>query len=155
MAHRIHKSMFEDYDNEETRKQHLPKYEIPMPVDRLVGTANAQLLKNIKGDEIGVRVPNGCAFSLYFTFDGEVEDGLLSDLLAEADFGFELRDTKHNTVLSSPVYIYPDDHMASVDLVSEKDGDISYGNYYIYLYMLVDGVYYTLFDERDGVVSVE
>lgn len=149
------KSMFEKYEYEETRAQHLPEYKLPIPKDSLVGTLSTDLLKDIKGNEIGVKVTNGSAFSLYFTFDGKVEDGTLSELLADADFGFELRDVKHNILLTLPVTMYPEDHVARVDLVSEKDGTISYGNYYIYLYMLLDGTCYTLFDEWDGVVSIE
>lgn len=149
------KDMFKNYDDEKMREQHLPEYEVKRRPDRLVGTANAQLIKNIKGEEIGIRAPEGSAFSIYFTFDGFVEDMTLANLLSEAEFGFELRNHRHQTILSAPVVVYADSCMASVDLVSEKDGVLSYGNYYIYLYMVVDGLTYTLFDERDGVVSIE
>ena len=146
-------SMFDKYDN--NIKEEKPRYEYCRRPDRLVGSANAQLIKNIKGDEIGVRAPEGSAFTIYFTFDGIVEDDTLSNLLSEASFGFELLDKKHHVLLTTPVCIYPDDCMASVDLISEYNGEISCGNYYMRLYMIVDGIIYTLFGEEDGVLSIE
>lgn len=146
-------NMFDKYDKNisEPRLSYLP----PKRKDRLVGTTNVQLIKNIKGNEIGVSAKEGSAFSIYFTFDGEVEDDILANLLAEASFGFEVLDKKHHVILSSPVYVYADDCMASVDLISEYNGTLCYGNYYMRLYMMLDGVFYTLFAENDGVLSID
>lgn len=147
------KDMFYKYDN--NIKEPKPIYRpLPKP-NRLVGSAYAQLLKDITGKEMGVRAPEGSAFTIYFTFDGFVEDDTLSNLLSEATFGFEILDKKHNVLLSTPVIIYPDDCMASVDIVSEYNGELSYGNYYMRLYMMIDGIFYTLFSEHDGILSIE
>jgi hypothetical protein len=145
--------MFDKYDNNipEPRPEYRPK---PIP-DRLIGTTNVRLLKNIGKREIGVSAKEGSAFELYFTFDGYVEEGTLSELLSEASFGFELLDKKHHVVLSAPVTVYPEDCMASVTIVSEYNGIVSYGNYYMRLYMLLDGIFYTLFAENDGVLSID
>ena len=146
-------NMFDKYDKNISEPK--PVYLPPKKKDRLVGTLNVQLLKNIKGEEIGVSAKEGSAFTLYFTFDGEVEDDTLSNLLADASFGFEVLDKKHHVILSSPVYVYADDCMASVDLISEYEGTLCYGNYYRRLYMMLDGVFYTLFAENDGVLSID
>lgn len=146
-------NMFDKYDKNISEPK--PVYLPPKKKDRLVGTLNVQLLKNIKGEEIGVSAKEGSAFTIYFTFDGEVEDDTLSNLLADASFGFEVLDKKHHVILSSPVYVYADDCMASVDLISEYDGTLCYGNYYMRLYMMLDGVFYTLFAENDGVLSID
>lgn len=146
-------NMFDKYDKNISEPK--PVYLPPKKKDRLVGTLNVQLLKNIKGEEIGVSAKEGSAFTLYFTFDGEVEDDTLSNLLADASFGFEVLDKKHHVILSSPVYVYADDCMASVDLISEYEGTLCYGNYYMRLYMMLDGVFYTLFAENDGVLSID
>lgn len=145
--------MFEKYDNNipEPKPCFLP----PKRKDRLVGTTNVQLLKNIKGEEIGVSAKEGSAFSIYFTFDGIVEDDTLTNLLADATFGCEILDKKHHVILSTPVYVYADDCMASIDLISEYNGVLHYGNYYIRLFMMVDGVFYTLFAENDGILSID
>lgn len=146
-------NMFDKYDKNISEPK--PSYLPPKRKDRLVGTTNVQLIKNIKGNEIGVSAKEGSAFSIYFTFDGEVEDDILANLLAEASFGFEVLDKKHHVILSSPVYVYTDDCMASVDLISEYNGTLCYGNYYMRLYMMLDGVFYTLFAENDGVLSID
>lgn len=146
-------NMFDKYDKNIPEPK--PNYLPPKRKDRLVGTTNVQLIKNIKGDEIGVSAKEGSAFSIYFTFDGEVEDDILANLLAEASFGFEVLDKKHHVILSSPVYVYADDCMASVDLISEYNGTLCYGNYYMRLYMMLDGVFYTLFAENDGILSID
>jgi len=146
-------NMFDKYDKNIPEPK--PSYLPPKRKDRLVGTTNVQLIKNIKGDEIGVSAKEGSAFSIYFTFDGEVEDDILANLLAEASFGFEVLDKKHHVILSSPVYVYADDCMASVDLISEYNGTLCYGNYYMRLYMMLDGVFYTLFAENDGILSID
>ena len=147
------RNMFDKYDNNIPEKK--PVYR-PEPIkDRLVGTTNLRLLKSIAGREIGVSAKEGSAFTIYFTFDGYVEDDILPNLLSEATFGFELLDKKHHVILSTPVIVYPDDCMASVDIVSEYNGNVSYGNYYMRLYMMIDGVFYTLFAENDGVLSID
>lgn len=112
-----------------------------------------RLLYDIKGRPLGVEARVGGRLSLYFTFEAESDFDLV-DLLENGAFGFELLDKKHNAILSAPVSLLPDANQAQVDLVTERNGLLDTGNYYMYLYVLYNGIYYTLFDEQDGVLSL-
>ena len=144
--------MFYRYDHD--IKDPKPHYRKPEKPERPLGTANIGLIKNIKGEEQGIWAKEGSTFTLYFTFDGVVDDMSLPELLREADFSFGVYDKKHHLLYSAPVIIYPEDCMASVDIVSEVDGLLKYGNYGMRLMLIIDQIAYTLFDENDGILSI-
>ena len=146
-------NMFDKYDR--NIPEPAPTYRPPRKKDRLVGSPNVMLLKNIKGEETGVYVKEGSLFDLYFTFDGECEDCSLMELLSEAQFSFMIYDIKHHELVTSEVEVYSEQCFAKVTVASEIGGLLRYGNYYMRLEMIVDGITYTLFDENDGILSIE
>ena len=146
-------TMFDKYDKNIAEPK--PEYRRKRKKDRLVGSPNVKLLKNIKGYEIGISAKEGSAFDIYFTFDGEYKDGPLSDLLRLGIFTFKIYDKKHHEVYSAPVIIYPEKCIAQVTVISEVNENLKYGNYYMRLEMYLDGITYTLFAENDGVLSVD
>ena len=118
-----------------------------------LATNSTKLIYDIKGRPLGVEARVGGKLSLYFNFESTTELDL-ADLFENGAFGFELLDKKHRTILSAPVSLLPDTNQARVDLVTERSGLLDNNNYYIYLYVLYMGIYYTLFDEQDGVLSL-
>lgn len=143
--------MFDRYENQSFCQPEISPAEIP---DLATGSTRATLLKTIVGRTIGVSAKVGGALSLYFTLNSE-DKALLSLIMTTATFGFEILDRKHNVILSAPVKILANANQVGVDLFTERNGLLCYGNYYMHLYILWNGIYYTLFDENDGVLSLE
>lgn len=143
--------MFDKYENQSFCQSEISPVALP---DLAIGSTKATLLKTITGQTIGVSAKVGGELSLYFTLNSE-DKALLNLIMTTATFGFEILDRKHNVILSAPVKILANDNQVGVDLFTERSGLLCYGNYYLHLYILWNGIYYTLFDENDGVLSLE
>lgn len=143
--------MFDNYERQNLYRTEVPQVERP---NLATGATKATLLKTIAGRTIGVSAKVGGRLTLYFNLDSD-NKALLTTIIRTATFGFELLDRKHNVILSAPVAILADDNQVCVELFTERSGLLCYNNYYMHLYILWNGIYYTLFDENDGVLSLE
>lgn len=176
------KDMFYNYD-----------HKVILPTDPYVGTHYAEIdqlkkpeshncakvLRNVKGQPIGIEAKENSVFKLYFSLDTLFDDGSLYPVLSDAKFNFKIFNRQHHVLLSKTEDLDPmpsaaseaeiddisseyanisimfDDKTVCVELDTTGDSPIKYGLYTMQLNTTLGyGKTYTLFSERDGKLSI-
>jgi len=176
------KDMFYNYD-----------HKVILPTDPYVGTHYtefdkqdkpqscncAKVIRDIKGQPIGVEAKENSVFKLYFSLDTLFDDGSLYPVLSDAIFNFKVFDRQHTVLLSKTKDLDPtpnasseaeiddvageyanigiifDDKTVCVELDATDGSPLKYGLYTMQLNTTLSyGKTYTLFSERDGKLSI-
>jgi len=122
-----------------------------------------KIIKNIKGEPIGIEAKENSVFKLYFSLDTFVDSGAIYDILNNAILEFKVFDRQHNEIDEEGSYISSinpsyEDNCVVVELISDQNGPLKYGLYTMQLDAIftVDEIEnrLTLFSERDGKLSI-
>lgn len=146
------RDMFYNYEHKIDEKEYPPMKHHDHPRDS-IGVHGADLLRNIKGDVIGVKAKQNSDFSLFFYLDGTVEDGSLAQLVDEASFYLLVYGKDDEAIAEFAATKYSTDQL-EVDMGAD-DSVMPYGLYRMKLIMIYNNVTYTLFSERDAVLSIQ
>lgn len=148
------RSMFYNYDNHLNEKEypHCPVVEFPKTLE---SNSNAIIVKNIKGEEIGVRFHKNSPIILYFNFKGNA-DGYkhLDDFLNSHLMRFEILEKIRGVITSHEFEGKVFNNTLCVEIKTKEDDALDCGIYQMRLIVVTEDGEYTLFSERDGFLSI-
>jgi len=154
------RNMFYNYDNNipnNSSKSYPNNGKYPKEINKQANSFHgAKLLKDKKGNVLGIEATRNSIFRLFFSLEGVVNTGTIQDLLENTDVFFEILDVNHNVLLECDVEIFSLYNMVSVEIIATEDGPLTGGhNYKMHLYTILDGITYDLFSENNGVLYIK
>jgi len=154
------KDMFYNYEHHINRKNYpvTPPYDTPKSLN---ACGNVEVLRNAKGDEIGVKGKVNSKFNLFFRFSGDAYDdnGVFEQplryVLEDSKLYFDVLDKKRDVVASFVPELSPYADEIRVTVYTSEEGPLKYGVYKMHLYFETEEGIYTIFSDEDGILSVE
>ena len=152
------KDMFVNYDNEAKLKKRKHR---PVPRNEntiLESLDNIAIIQNVLGNEIGVKVRYGTAFTLYLYLDGWVENSTINDLMAESIIQFNILDLYHRPVVSKEVaainIFNPTANYLTFEISEAEARALTIDSYRLSINLVSSFGNYELFSESDGLLIV-
>lgn len=148
------RSMFYDYDHSVDGKEY-PPVQVSEPPKLSADFSGATVIRNAKGDALGVRAKVGSPFDLYFYLDGYVENGSIEELLSNESNRFFLQTfhDKSKEFIGETEAEPTDDNSLKVTIYPEYLG-LKEGIYRMRLILISDDAQYTLFSEDSAILSL-
>lgn len=146
------KDMFFNYDHNINKKECPEIDAYYQPPKNMVGYGDMQIIKNIKGDTIGVSAQKNNPIKLYFYLDGDINgncffDDKLTDItfkIIDSNIEHNVRIVKHAECQWGEIFIY----------IPAEENTLEQDIYKISLTAFVDGELYTLFSEQDAFLEI-
>lgn len=150
------KDMFYNYDND-VMVDNVFRLPLEIPPKDLDFAGKPYVVRTVKGDAVGVKTRINARTRLFFHLACDRGPEFLADLLAHAEIHLEVLNRCKLVVLdlSDLIENYVDDQTISVAFTTGDASSLPSGLYKLNLYMLVEGVKYSLFTENDGYLCIE
>ena len=126
-------------------------------------TNGAHPLHNAKGEELGIKAKMNSKFKLYFDLEGLDPNIDLRAILESSTLHFDVLDFKREKVAEFVPVLDDVEDLITVNLIAaedpEKENVLRYGVYRMHLYIeqpIPGGTEtFTIFSDRDGILSIE
>lgn len=109
------KDMFYNYDND-VMVDNVFRLPLEIPPKDLEFANRPFVIRNVKGDAVGVEGKTNSLFKLFFHLACNKDNATLAELLARGEFHFELLNRRYQVVATFPVEAYLDDLSLGVDI---------------------------------------
>ena len=146
------RDMFYEYEHNINKKEYPPMRPIDHP-KKAISVHGAELLRNVKGDVLGVKAKANSDFTLYFYIDGEVEDGSVEELIDASEFFLQIIGADDEAIGEFKGEKYSSDTI-KFDM-GASDDSMPFGNYRMRLVMNYNLMPYELFSEKDAILSIQ
>lgn len=150
------KDMFVKYDNDIDKKA-IPPF---MPhIDRpeiLESLDNIAIVKDVFGNEIGIRVKHNTAFNLYLYLDGYIDGDTLDAVVLNSQLNFQVFSFRHKLVFEKTINAaeyYDEESNWLVVPISQAESEVfDIDSYTICATLQWPGGKYELYSENDGLL---
>ena len=92
------KDMFVNYDNDIEKKVTPPHLHFNDRPHILESEDNISIVRNVLGNELGIKVKHNTAFKLYLYLDGWVNDESIDKLVLNSQLNFQVFSLRHKLV---------------------------------------------------------
>ena len=152
------KDMFYNYDHNIIKKE-WPEPNWNKRPNKLDGYSGQYIVKDWKDNEIGIRVHQGTPIKLHFDFSGHIDKDTDIETFLNYEYNtitLQIVDIFHNVLIEKTYKDAVKDNSLDVEITEEEDlKNLKKDTYYIRLYINTQLLEkYTLYDERDGFLSI-
>ena len=150
------KDMFVNYDNDIDRKVLPPHLRADRQPKILESLNNISIVRDALGNEIGVRVKHGTAFSLYFYLDGWVDGASVDALVESSQLVFKAFSFRHKLVFEKTIaaidFYDAENDCIELQITREEAAAFDLDTYTTSAVLYWPGGSYELFSEKDGLL---
>ena len=149
------RDMFYNYDND-VMVDNVFRLPIEIPPKQLDFAGKPAIIRTVKGDAVGVATKLNSRVRLFFYLNCDRGPEFLAELLARGEVHLEILNRCRLVALdlTDLVEKYLDDQMISVAFTTGEASKLMSGLYKLNLYIIIDGIKYSLFSEHDGLLSI-
>lgn len=150
------KDMFFNYDN--NINTDIPYNVEPAELKKLESNPNLALVKDLKGNDIGICARYGTSFDLYFTLSGLVEGSSIEELILKSNVSFKLLDYWHEKVLEIvqlAEQAYIGNNCLKITITEEQAKQLRQETYYMQLSLIWDTGSYLLYNTDNGFLTIK
>ena len=152
------KDMFFNYDNN-INTDTPPMVPIcDIPEKHLESNPNLSLVKDLKGNDIGICARYGAGFDLYFTLTGCVENSPIEELIANSIINFKIIDYWNKVIIEKDFTAdeaYYGDNTIQISIPSELASTLRQETYYMVLTLTWNGGSYILYNKDNGFLTIK
>ena len=150
------KDMFYNYDND-VMVDNIFRIPLEIPPKDLDFAGKPYVVRTVKGDAVGIKAKANTRVRLFFQLACDKGAEFLAELLMTSEIHLEVLNRCRLVAvdLTDLVERYIDDQTISVEFTTGDASNLQDGLYKLNLYMLVDGIKYTLFADNDGYLCIE
>ena len=150
------KDMFVNYDNDIEKKVVPPHLHFNDRPHILESEDNISIVRNVLGNELGIKVKHNTAFNLYLYLDGCVNGGSVDNLVANSKLTFQVFSLRHKLVFEKTFnaadYYDVESNWIVVPITQEESEIFDIDSYKICATLTWPDGKYELYSENDGLL---
>lgn len=150
------KDMFVNYDNDIEKKVTPPHLHFNDRPHILESEDNISIVRNVLGNELGIKVKHNTAFKLYLYLDGWVNDESIDKLVLNSQLNFQVFSLRHKLVFEKTFnaadYYDVESNWIVVTITQEESEIFDIDSYKICATLTWPDGKYELYSENDGLL---
>ena len=150
------KDMFVNYDNDIEKKVVPPHLHFNDRPHILESEDNISIVRNVLGNELGIKVKHNTAFKLYLYLDGWVNDESIDKLVLNSQLNFQVFSLRHKLVFEKTFntvdYYDVESNWIVVPITQEESEIFDVDSYKICATLTWPDGKYELYSENDGLL---
>ena len=150
------KDMFVNYDNDIEKKVTPPHLHFNDRPHILESEDNISIVRNVLGNELGIKVKHNAAFKLYLYLDGWVNDESIDKLVLNSQLNFQVFSLRHKLVFEKTFnaadYYDVESNWIVVPVTQEESEIFDVDSYKICATLTWPDGKYELYSENDGLL---
>ena len=150
------KDMFINYDNDIEKKVVPPHLHFNDRPHILESEDNISIVRNVLGNELGIKVKHNTAFNLYLYLDGCVNDESVDNLVISSQLTFQVFSLRHKLVFEKTFnavdYYDVESNWIVVPITQEESEIFDIDSYKICATLTWPDGKYELYSENDGLL---
>ena len=150
------KDMFVNYDNDIEKKVVPPHLHFNDRPHILESEDNISIVRNVLGNELGIKVKHNTAFNLYLYLDGCVNDESVDNLVISSQLTFQVFSLRHKLVFEKTFhavdYYDVESNWIVVPITQEESEIFDIDSYKICATLTWPDGKYELYSENDGLL---